>query len=64
MGGTAVAALAGDATVTSALGLFAQAVGVVMDGVLLRIESVSYRTVGTAVYLYRVQMRESAGAAV
>lgn len=61
VGGSAVAGVAGDATVASALGLFAQALGVVMDGVLLRIESVSYRSVGTAVYLYRVELRESAG---
>ena len=64
VGGSAVAGLAGDATVASALGLFAQALGVVKDGVLLRIETVSYRTVGTAVYLYRVELRESSGSVV
>ena len=64
VGGSAIAALAGDATVGSALGLFAQALGVVLDGVLRGVDSVSYRTVGSAVYLYRVQLRESAGAVV
>ena len=62
--GSSVAGIAGDASVASALGLFAQALGVVMDGVLLRIESVNYRTVGRAVYLYQVELRESAGAVV
>ncbi len=64
VGGSAVAVLAGDPSVTGALGMFAQAVGVVVDGELLRIESVSYRTVGNAVYLYRLELQENKGAAV
>lgn len=63
-GATAVAALAGDETVETALGMFATAVGIVVDGELLRIGGVSYRTVGTAVYLYRLELTGSVNATV
>lgn len=63
-GATAVAALAGDDTAETALGMFSNAVGVVMDGELLRIERVNYRTVGSAVYLYRVELVGAVSAAV
>ncbi len=55
-GASAVALLAGDATVETALGMFATAVGVVMEGQVLRINAVSHRTVGAGVYLYRLEL--------
>ncbi len=59
-----IAGVAGDATVATALGMFAEAVGVVVDGELLRIARVSYQTVEMAVYLYRVEMVGAVGGTV
>ena len=60
-GAGAVASLAGDDTVQTALGMFATAVGVVVEGQLLRVVKVSHRSVGTAVYLYRLELAGSIG---
>ena len=55
-GASAVARLAGDDTAETALGMFASAVGVVIEGQLLRIVSVTHRSVATSVYLYRLEL--------
>lgn len=57
----AVTHLAGDDTVETALGMFATAAGVVVDGQLMRIVGVSHRTVGTKAYLYRLELAGSVG---
>lgn len=59
VGAVAVSKLAGDDTAETALGMFATAVGVVVDGQLMRIVAVSHRTVGAKAYLYRLELAGS-----
>ena len=60
----AVTEMAGGPTASEALALFAEAVGVVVNGVVLRIGEVSYRELSGVPYLYRVELQAPAAAAI
>lgn len=59
-----VAAGAGGAAVELALAWFAGAAGVVIDGELLQIESVTSRDLAGVPYLYRLELAGAAGAEI
>ena len=59
-----VAAAAGGSDVALALAWFAAAAGVVVDGELLRIASVSYRDLAGTPYMYRLELTGTAAAEI
>ena len=59
-----VATAAGGADVSLALAWFAGAVGVVIDGELLRIMSVTYRDLAGVPYVYRLELAGAVGAEI